>query len=297
MLRLACFLAAIVGMSQTEATCSAADGPVRMLFVTQSKGFVHGSVRRQETLAPSEIALTQLGEQTGLFRVDCTQDCAADFTRDNLKNYQIVAFYTTGDLPIADADKEYFFNEWLKQPGHGVLGFHSAADTYHNYEPYWDFIGGTFISHPWGSGNTVTLTNHEPENLLTAPFGPEFVVKDEIYMYRHWQPEKVRVLLSLDYSKSPTGAPVNTEYGYHVPVCWVKNYGEGKLYFNNLGHNEVTWTNKEFLASITQAVKWIRGEVQIDASPNPAVSAAQEEKARKDFVTGGFKDQKDQKKN
>ena len=49
--------------------------PVRALFVTQSKGFRHGSVnRRQKNLAPAEIAMTQLGQQTKLFTVDCTQD-------------------------------------------------------------------------------------------------------------------------------------------------------------------------------------------------------------------------------
>lgn len=264
--------------------------PSRVLFVTQSKGFTHGSVRRPEgQLAPAEIALTQLGEQTGLFQVDCTQDAEADFTRENLQNYDVVAFYTTGNLPIKEQDLDYFFNDWLKQAGHGVLGFHSATDTFHNYKPYWDMIGGTFISHPWSAGHTVTLTNHEPENPIVAPFGEEFVIKDEIYMYRQWQPEKVRVLLSLDYSKSPTNAPVPTEHGYHVPVCWIKDYGDGRVYVNNLGHNEGSWTNKAYLESITRAVKWIRGEIDVDATPNPEVSAAQEAKAQKDFIAGDFK--------
>lgn len=267
----------------------AQETPSRMLYVTQSKGFVHSAVKRGDTLAPSEIALTQLGEQTGLFDVHCTQDCEADFTKENLQKYDIVGFYTTGDLPIAKEDLEYFFKEWLPAKGHGVLGFHSAADTFHNYEPYWDMIGGTFIRHPWTAGMTVTLINHEQSNPLAEPFGPEFSIKDEIYMYRHWQPEKVRVLLSLDYSKSPTDNPVDVKYGYHVPVCWIKQYGEGRVYFNNLGHNETSWTNPQYLASITAAVKWIRGEVSVDASPNPEVSAAQEKKAQRDFDAAGFK--------
>lgn len=267
----------------------AAEPSTRVLFVTQSKGFTHGSVRRPaDTLAPAEIALIQLGEQTGLFKVDCTQDCEADFTRENLANYDVVAFYTTGNLPIAEADLKYFFEEWLPAEGHGVLGFHSAADTFHNYEPYWDMIGGTFIGHPWGAGNRVTLISHEPEHPLVAPFGESFEIQDEIYMYRHWQPEKVRVLLSLDYAQSPTKGKVKTEFGYHVPVCWVKEYGEGRVYFNNLGHREETWTRPEFLQSITQAVKWIRGDIEANATPNPEVSAAQEKKAQHDFVEGGF---------
>lgn len=283
-------LTLLAGLIVPAMSVQAEAAKTKILFVTQSKGFTHGSVNRKaQALAPAEIALTQLGESTGLFTVHCTQDCAADFTRENLQKYDIVAFYTTGDLPIADADKDYFFKEWLPQQGHGVLGFHSAMDTFHEYEPYWDMIGGTFIGHPWGSGTKVVLTNLEPNNVLTKSFGPEFELKEEIYMYRHWQPEKVHVLMSLDYAKSPVSTPINISHGYHVPVCWIKEYGQGKVYCNNLGHNETTWTNPAFLTSITEAVKWIRGDVDVDAKPNPEVSAAQEAKAKADFAAGNFK--------
>lgn len=263
--------------------------PARILFVTQSKGFKHGSVNRKENeLAPSEVALTQLGQTTGLFTVDCTQD-ASDVNKANLANYDIVAFYTTGDLPIADEDRDYFFNDWLKQKGHGFMGFHSAADTYHNYEPYYTLVGGTFIGHPWGSGSKVTLTNHEPTHVCVAAFGEEFQIQDEIYMYRNWKPENCRVLLSLDYSKSPTGAEINADFGYHVPICWVKNWGDGKMYFNNLGHNEKTWATEPFLDSISAAVQWIRGDKEGPAEPNPSVSAAYEAKSKADAEAHGFK--------
>ena len=274
----------------------AAEKPSRMLFVTQSGGFHHGSVRRgQQTLSPAEVAIVQLGEESGLFTVDCTQDVEADFTKENLQNYDIVAFYTTGNLskqnnhlPIAKEDLDYFLNEWAKEPGHGVLGFHSAMDTYHDYEPFWDMIGGTFIGHPWTWNTEVTIVNHEPDNPITEPFGEKLVYNEEIYMYRNWQPEKVRVLMSLDYSGSPVSNRVPTQHGYHVPVAWIKEYGDGRVYCNNMGHNESTWTRDDFQKSITQAIKWMRGEIEIDATPNPEVSAEQEEKARRDFEAGNF---------
>lgn len=272
---------------------AAEKAPSRMLFVTQSAGFKHGAVTRPEEgerkLAPAEIAMIQLGQQTGLFACDVTQDVESDFTKENLQKYDIVAFYTTGELPIAEADREYFINDWLKQAGHGFIGVHSAGDTYHKWEPYWDMAGGTFISHPWSQGHTVTLKVHDPEHPGAAPYGNEFVIQDEIYMYRNWQPEKVRVLMSLDYAKSPTNAPVPTEHGYHVPVAWCKNYGEGKVYYNNLGHRPETWTNQTFLESLTGAVKWIRGEAEGNATPNPEVSARWEAKSKKDFAEHGFK--------
>ena len=270
-------LCGLVALSLSTPAFATEPKPSRVLMVTQSAGFVHGSVRRpdgEKKLAVSEIAMIQLGEKTGLFKVDCTQDVAADFTKDNLKNYDIVMFYTTGALPIADADKDYFFKEWLTAKGHGFLGFHSAADTYGDYQPYWDMVGGTFNGHPWNAGDTVTIKVHDSANPLMVPFGSEFQIRDEIYQYKNWQPEKVRVLMSLDMSRCKPSMP------YHVPVSWIKKYGEGKVYFNNLGHNESSWSDERYLKSITEAVKWIRGDIEVDATPNPDLSKAQEEAAK-----------------
>ena len=112
-----------------------ADKP-RVLFLTQSKGFTHGSVRRPEgQRAPAELAMMQLAKDTGEFTVVCTQNAEADITKENLEEFDIVAFYTTGKLPISDDNLKYFLGEWLHQKGHGFMGFHSATDTFKDYEP------------------------------------------------------------------------------------------------------------------------------------------------------------------
>lgn len=260
------------------ASGEAAEGPkpVRMLMVTQSAGFVHDSVRRKETLSPAEIAMTQLGQQTGLFKVDCTQEADKDFTKENLKNYDLVFFYTTGSLPIKEEDKEYFFKEWLTQEGHGFIGAHSATDTYADYQPYWDMVGGTFNGHPWGSKATVTLAVHEPDHPAVKGLGKEFTIMDEIYQYKNWQPEKVRVLMSIDMGKTKLKKP------YHVPVSWVKEYGKGRMYYTNLGHNPETWTNPQFLEAMTGGIKWVLRQEEGSGEPNPEVSAMQHEKSIKD---------------
>ncbi|MCA9050335.1 MAG: ThuA domain-containing protein [Planctomycetaceae bacterium] len=266
--------AAVFVLLLTGMTADAADKS-RILMVTQSQGFVHDSVNRKgQQRAPAEIALVQLGQTTELFSVDCTQDTAADMTKENLQNYDIVVFYTTGVLPIADADVDYFLNTWLKTKGHGFIGFHSATDTYKEFEPYWDMVGGSFNGHPWTAGTTVTISVHEPEHPTMQPFGRSFQIQDEIYQYSHWQPEKVRVLMSLDMSACKPSKP------YHVPVAWVKSYGDGRVYVNNLGHNPSTWTDERFLKSVTAAVKWIRGDVNGESAPNPDLSAAQEALAK-----------------
>ncbi|HAN99222.1 MAG TPA: ThuA domain-containing protein [Planctomycetaceae bacterium] len=253
----------------------AARAPRRMLMVTQSAGFKHGSVSRPEgMLSPAERAITELGISSNAFRVDCTQDAAADFTREKLQNYDLVLFYTTGDLPIAKEDLEYFFNDWLKQPGHGFIGTHSAADTFHNYEPYWDALGGTFDGHPWNAGDTVSITVHDTEHPASQPWGEAFEITDEIYQFKNWQPEKVRVLMSLNMEKTSLKKP------YHVPILWVKNYGDGKVMHMSLGHREDVWTNPTYMASLLGGIKWMLGDVEGDATPNPETSAAEEAKAK-----------------
>lgn len=270
-LLLICFAIALVGPNNSLAD----DGPARILMVTQSAGYRHGSVTRKDgQLSPAERAITQLGISSNLFRVDCTQDCAKDFTKEKLQHYDIVFFYTTGKLPIKQADLDYFFKEWLPAKGHGFLGTHSAADTFKDYEPYWDMIGGTFNGHPWGSGSTVTIAVHDQKHPASRPWGKEVTLKDEIYQFKNWQPEKVRVLMSLDMKKTQLKKP------NHIPILWVKEYGKGKVMHMSLGHREDVWTNKTYMASILGGINWMLGKEAGDATPNPQLSAEEEKKAK-----------------
>lgn len=253
---------------------SFAADPPRMLMLTQSAGFAHRPVKREsEPLSGAEIAMTLLGRQSGEFLVDCSQDAASAITKENLQKYDIVAFYTTGDLPIAEADLNYLLGDWIDQKGHGFMGFHSSTDTYKNTEQYWDFIGGTFAGHPWGQNTAIHVAVHDTAHPAMKPFGSKFDYREEIYQYRNWQPEKVRVLMSLDMAQTKTKRP------YHVPIAWCKQVGDGKLFYNNMGHREDTWQDEKFLQSIIGAVRWIVGKEEGNAIPNPDVSQQQHQLA------------------
>lgn len=276
---LACGVSLAWGLP-TQAAENEASEPVRVLFLTQSKGFVHGSVRRnakEQKLAPAEIAMTQLGQETGLFKVDCTQT-AEDLDPENLKKYDILMLYTTGELPISDEARDYLTKTWLKQKGHGVIGFHSATDTFRNDKPehawYRELIGGTFNGHPWGAGTTVTISVHDTDHAAMQPFGEEFTIRDEIYQYKNFVPKNVHVLMSLNMEKCKPSKP------YHVPVAWCRMWGDGKIFYTNLGHNPQTWTDRNFLKSTENAVRWVLNKAEGSAKPNPEVSQAQEEAAK-----------------
>jgi type 1 glutamine amidotransferase len=269
---------------------SGSQKPVRLLFLTQSFGYKHSSVtRKEDQLSTAERTMVDLGIASNLFRVDCSQDAVKDLTKENLQNYDIVMFYTTGfrkQWPVDDAALEYLCNDWAKQKGHGFIGIHSAADTLEDYQPYWEMLGASFIFHPWTAGSTVSVKVDDPNHPISRPWGEGFTVKDEIYEFNHWQPEKVHVLMSLDLEKSSLPAaikeaakkkmPVNA----FVPIAWCKEYGDGKVFHMSLGHNEAVWADERYQQSLLGGIKWILGLEKGDATPNPEIEARETPKGQ-----------------
>jgi uncharacterized protein len=247
----------------------------RLLMLTDSKGFVHEPVKRREgELSPSEVAMRQLSLETGAFTIELSQDAATAITRENLSRFDVVLFYTTGDLKIEKSEMDYFVQEWLKQPKHGFIGIHSATDTLKNDPRYVELVGGNFNGHPWGQNTKVAIVVHETSHPTVAAFGKELLMPEEIYQYNHFVPGNVRVLMSLDMSRSEVKRP------YHVPVAWVRSWGAGRIFYNNMGHRPDTWKNKQFLDSVLAGIRWTTGQVD---GPN-----AQNEKAKSECAALGI---------
>ncbi len=276
------FLTGLVALSCLLASCmhpgegkQAGSDKIRVLVVTESAGFRHEPVIRPVgELCVVEQVLKQLAQETGDFTVYLTQNSARDFTKERLAECDVVFFYTSCDLPIPKATLDWFLNIWLKEQGHGFVGVHSATDTYVNYRPYWEMIGGTFNGHPWGASSTVVVTVHDTRHPIARPWGKEFTIQDEIYWFRNWQPDKVRVLMSLNMAKTRLKKPT------HVPVAWVKRYGRGRVAYISLGHSVQVWRNAKYRASLAAALRWAAGVVPGDTAPNPELSAEEERKAR-----------------
>ena len=163
-------------------------------------------------------------------------------TKEKLANYDIVFFYTTGDLKIPQQTLDYFFNDWLKQRGHGFIGTHSASDTYHNFRPYLEMLGGEFQEHPWGNGSKVWIKVHDKNFPAMKPWGDEFEIADEIYHFKNFEADKVHVLMSMDMAKTAMKKP------YHEPIAWCRDYGKGKVFYISLGHDEKVWANPKYQA-------------------------------------------------
>src|SRR5688500_639335 len=156
----------------------AQDGKTRkVLFYTKSAGFQHSVVTRKgDELSHAEKILIELGKKNG-FEVTATKDGSL-FTPDKLSQFDVIAFYTTGDLTEAGTDKATPMPKEGKQAlldfvkgGKGFVGFHCASDTFHSQrgkvDPYIRMCGGEFKSH--GAQQT--------SRILPAP-NTKFPIKD-----------------------------------------------------------------------------------------------------------------------
>jgi uncharacterized protein len=252
---------------------SASAAPKKILVVTESKGFMHSVVKRPTNgeLCVVEKVMQEIGKESGVFETVNSQKAIEVLTRDNLKNFDAILFYTTGMI-LPEGDPREALLDFVKS-GKGFIGVHSATDTFADYKPYVSFINGNFDGHPWGAGETCGFTNHEPAHPVVKMWPAEFKFKDEIYQYKGYDPNAVRVLLSLNM------ADTKTKGAYHVPVCWVREFGDGRLFYTNLGHNESTWKDERYRAHLLAGIRWALKLEQGPAAPNPDVQAVENAKS------------------
>ena len=266
-------MASAVGLSLlVPAALPAADGKkVKVLYLTQSVGFRHAPVTRKspDELASSEKAFIDYGKSSGLFDVEPTQD-AKVITPEKLKEIDVLAFYTTGALPIS-AENWKAVQDWVASGKGGFIGIHSATDTQWDYAGegmnYTKFINGQFAGHPWNQGSKIVVATHEVSHPTVKMWGESAPFSDEIYQYRNYDPGAVRVLQSLDFAGTEIKKP------YHVPITWVRQVGKGRLFYTNLGHTPKTWEDPRFREQLVEAVKWVTHQTDGPAEPNPGDQA------------------------
>ncbi|HWW26156.1 MAG TPA: ThuA domain-containing protein [Caulobacter sp.] len=261
---LAFLLVAVAALAAAPAMAKPA--PLRVLYLDQSVGWKHAPVARPEGggLALSEIAMQAIGQESGAFTAEVTQD-AREITPERLATIDVLVFYTTGALPISP-EAWAAVQARVKAGTLGFIGVHSATDTGWPYdgpgETYTRFINGKFAGHPWTQGTPIRVETLDPDQALVSMWPVSFDYAEEIYQHSDFDPSKVRVLQTLDFAGTPLKRP------YAVPIAWARQVGQGRLFFTNLGHTPSTWDDPRFRKQIVEAVNWTGRRTDGEASPD-----------------------------
>jgi hypothetical protein len=221
----------------------------KLLYMTFSEGYHHQSIELSQPI------LKEMGEKSGAFQISITQDPGA-FTRENLKNYAAVMFYTHGEPPFTAEEKRALV-DFLKS-GHGFVGVHSASDTFTQWSVYNQIVGGYFNGHPWHQAVTVNVV--DPDSKLVGSLGKSFQIADEIYQIDDFQAGKTHVLLTLDPSSVDVNARGTQRRYYGWPIAWTRAFGKGRVYYNSLGHDAAVWNDPRYQNMLLKAIKWVMRE-------------------------------------
>lgn len=223
----------------------------RLLYMTLSAGYKHASV------APSREIVKEIGEKSGLFDTTVTEDVGA-FTKENLKKYDVVMFYTTGELPMTDAEKKAFID--FVKSGHGFVGVHSATDTFYMWKDYLELIGGYFNDHPWHQHVTVEVA--DPSSPIVSFLGKSFQINDEIYQIADFQYRTSHVLLRLDPDSVDLRKPFVHRRFYGWPLAWTRRDGKGRVFYTALGHEDAVWNDPRYQKLLLNGIKYAMGDLK-----------------------------------
>ncbi|AEI42304.1 conserved hypothetical protein [Paenibacillus mucilaginosus KNP414] len=136
------------------------------------------------------------------------------------------------------------------QAGTGIAGVHGMGDAFRCEIEYQGMVGGQFLRHPGDAGVTYKVHITEPYNPLVMGIG-DFVVTTEQW-YMMFEPS-VQVLANTYFEQID---PPLVWRPVGMPVAWIKKYGNGRVYFNALGHSPDILLIPQVLTMVQRGMIW-----------------------------------------
>ena len=252
------------GLRAAQAPAPPANATKHLLFIGEEKGYRHESVTH------AMATIERIGRETGYWDTTIRTDTEAltrkklEYNAKNLNDFDAVMFFTGGTLEM-DSQQKADFISFIHDDGKGFIGVHSAAITFTDWPEYGDMIGGYYDEHPWGTFEAPIIVE-DPGFPGMQQWPREFVLRDEIYQYRHYSRDKVRVLMRLDPSKLDMKNKNVHRTDGDFAVTWAKTYGNGRVYYSSLGHPVDNWDNPDIQKMYTEAIRWATRQIDADVT-------------------------------
>jgi type 1 glutamine amidotransferase len=201
--------------------------------------------RLEPTIEPISCALQKLGltiEVTGIYHPEDSVAPLGDYSALNaqkLAAFDALVLFTTGQDSGENVDAVL---QWVRGGG-ALVGIHCAADSFKNRLDYIAVVGGAFRHHPAPLDIAVEFTDRQ--HPITRDLEP-FTVHDELYLFDHYDSSRVH-LLAQTQSYDDNGP---------VPLCWVREEGEGRVFYLSLGHFPEVMKDANWQTLFARGVRW-----------------------------------------
>ena len=164
-----------------------------------------------------------------------TED-VSDLNPDELSRYDGLIIYANHD-EITPAQEKALL-AYVKE-GHAFIPLHSASFCFRNSPEYINLVGAQFKEHKTGTFTADIVAKDHPIMKNVEPFS----TWDETYVHDKIA-EDITVLME------------RVEGEHHEPWTWVRNYGEGKVFYTAYGHDERTWNHPGFQNLVKEGILW-----------------------------------------
>ncbi|MCL4794997.1 MAG: ThuA domain-containing protein [Bryobacteraceae bacterium] len=266
-----CHFASVVLLLSSAAPPSAAQQTQtpkkRLLAIGAVEGWQH------DATSHGLATLWKLGLESGLWETYIRTDTQLitkkklEANGKNLDYFDAVAFYTSGELKM-DEEQRAALMSFVKDEGKGFIAIHSASDTFYKWPEYGEMVGGYFDLHPWNTFQAPILVE-DRGHPTSAHLPPSFTVYDEIYQFKEFSRDRVRVLMRLDESKIDLKHKDVRRKDNDFAVTWVREFGKGRVFFSSFGHTIESWDRPDIQKMWVEAVKWSMKLTDGDATPRP----------------------------
>lgn len=151
--------------------------------------------------------------------------------------------------------------------GGGLVSIHFAVAANRHWPEFKELMGATFTGHPWNEDIAVSVEDSQ-HPLVAAFSGKDFRIADEIYEYGPpFDRRNLRVLISLDPSRSNMGVKwINRKDNDHA-LAWIKPYGKGRVFNTSFGHRTEIYFDPRVLAFYLGAVQYAAGDLVASTEP------------------------------
>jgi uncharacterized protein len=206
--------------------------------------FLWGGAEFHEPWETSERFAKKLMERD--YHVELTNDTAVLDDREMLARMDLVVVnMTMGEVSDARAANLLA----AIRAGTGLGGWHGGlGDALRANTEFQFAVGGQWVAHP-GDTFDYTVQVSAPDDPIMEGIG-EFAVRSEQY-YMHVDPA-VEVLATTTF----TGEHAPWIDGVVMPVAWKKRYGEGRVFYCSLGHDNAVFDIPEVATIIDRGLRW-----------------------------------------
>ena len=158
-------------------------------------------------------------------------------------DYRAVIIYTTGFRSDLTPPREKGLLSFVKGGG-GLIGVHSAADSFRDSRAYIEMLNAEFLTHPHFHEFPVAIV--DKNHYMTVRM-PEFTIPDEMYHLQSHDPAKTHLLAETFWQ------------GKKMPMAFVRQYGKGRVVYLANGHDLRSWNHPEFQRLLLRGLEWTQG--------------------------------------